>query len=242
VSVLSGEGTTLILYGKIDIPVGAQDWTGYLARPDRFGEWPTVIVVPGLWGLSSSTKDLCRRLARHGIAGIAVDPYRGSPPHRDTAREGAIAAFGAIPGERAMGDIAAFASFIVNPSVGWSNAASGFGVLSLGSGGTWAARFVAGHPGVAGLALVNPPLPSVAAPLGGVSVPVLGTVTVGEDLESGDDLGVVRSAVEHAEWVRYGGVQAGYWDADQDRYNAAAATDTFDRVVGFFGLSLPPKE
>lgn len=141
-----------------------------------------------------------------------------------------------------MGDIAAFASFIVNPSVGWSNAASGFGVLGLGSGGTWAARFVAGHPAVAGLALVNPPLPSVAAPLGGVFVPVLGTVAVGGDPESGDDLEVVRSAVEHAEWARYGGVEAGYWDADQDRYDAAAATDTFDRVVGFFGLSLPPKE
>jgi dienelactone hydrolase len=242
VSVLRGEGTTLILYGMIDIPVGARTWTGYLSRPDGFGEWPTVVVVPGAWGLSGSVKDFCRRLARHGIAAIAADPYRGLSPDWDASRERALSAFGEISDERALGDIDAFGDFIANPSADWSNAESGFGVLGLGDGGVWASRFSARHPGVVALALLDPPLPAVAAPLGMVSVPILGTVARSAGAETGDDVGAVRSAAEHAEWALYGTVETDYWDADRYAYDAAAAIDTFDRIVGFFGRTLPPKE
>ena len=241
-SVLRGEGTTLILYGMIDFPVGARTWTGYLSRPDGFGEWPTVVVVPGAWGFSSTVKDFCRRLARHGIAAIAADPYRGSSPDRDATREEALSAFGEISDQRALDDIDAFGDFIVNPSADWSNAESGFGVLGLGAGGVWASSFSARHPGVVALALVDPPLPAVVGPLDAVTVPMLGTVARPGGTETGDDIGTLRSAAEHAEWALYGAVGTDYWDADRDTYDAAAAIDTFDRIVGFFGRTLPPKE
>jgi hypothetical protein len=57
-----------------------------------------------------------------------------------------------------------------------------------------------------------------------------------------DDVAEVLSAAEHAEWALYGGVEIDYWDADREAYDAAAAIDTFDRIVGFFGRTLPPKE
>lgn len=106
----------------------------------------------------------------------------------------------------------------------------------------WASRFSARHPGVVALALLDPPLPAVAAPLGMVSVPILGTVARSAGSETGDDVGAVRSAAEHAEWALYGTVETDYWDADRYAYDAAASIDTFDRIVGFFGRTLPPKE
>ena len=109
------------------------------------------------------------------------------------------------------------------------------------SGGAWATRFAADHRGLAALALVDPPLGAIAATLPTVLVPVLGTVAA-RDADSEGDLEEARSAVAHAEWVRYGGVAAGYWDADREEYDDAAATDTWDRVIGFLGRRLPPKE
>jgi hypothetical protein len=106
----------------------------------------------------------------------------------------------------------------------------------------WASRFSARHRGVVALALVDPPLPAIAGPLGVVTVPIVGTAArpVATGIE--DDVAEVLSAAEHAEWALYGGVEIDYWDADREAYDAAAAIDTFDRIVGFFGRTLPPKE
>src|SRR5690606_13670444 len=63
VAVLSHEGTYPIMYGSYPVPVGAGYRRGYLARPDRAGRFPVVIVVPDLNGLSSFEKDICRTFA-----------------------------------------------------------------------------------------------------------------------------------------------------------------------------------
>ena len=67
-SVLKGEGKVPILFGSTSIAVGTLTHRGYLARPGLAGEWPTIIVVPSEWGVTSAMKDVCRRLARHETA------------------------------------------------------------------------------------------------------------------------------------------------------------------------------
>lgn len=240
-SVLKGEGTTLILYGKIDIPLGARSWSGYLARPDGVGEWPTVVVVPGAWGLSGSVKDLCRRLARHGIAAIATDPLRGKHSDPRTPLEDAGDVLAAIPLSRALDDIAAFARFVVNPSADWSNAEHGYGVVGLDAGASWAARHVASHPLAISLGVVDPVLRLLPEVFTDVAVPILGTAPRAGSSEWDDDFAAVRDAAGQAEWALYGDVASGFWDIGRDDYDHVAATDTFDRLVGFFGRTLPPK-
>ena len=104
-SVLKGEGTHPTLFGSTSIVAGPVTHRGYLARPDLSGEWPTVSLVPSEWGITSSSKDICRRLARLGLAVVAVDLYHGNPPDRAASPEEAAAAASAIPRARSQSDL-----------------------------------------------------------------------------------------------------------------------------------------
>ena len=117
-SVLKGEGDTVILYGETSVSTGASSYHGYLARPDLRGEWPTVVVTAPA-DTESTVADICRSLARNGIAAVA-------------------------PG---AGGLDSFVDFITNPAGHWSNAEHGFGTLGLGDGAADAAS--AGVVGVA---------------------------------------------------------------------------------------------
>ena len=49
---------------------------GFLAEPDG-GPHPGVVVIPDVWGLSDHTRDIAaQRLAREGLAALALDVYR----------------------------------------------------------------------------------------------------------------------------------------------------------------------
>jgi dienelactone hydrolase len=73
VAVQTGEGTIEIIYGSTSIPAGPQTLSGYLARPDAEGEWPTVLLFGPEPVPTSSVKNICRVFARHGIVAIASD-------------------------------------------------------------------------------------------------------------------------------------------------------------------------
>ena len=69
-TVLEGEGRVSILYGFQPLPASPYP-SVYLARPDVEGRHPGVIVVRG--AISSSSKSVCRRLARYGYAAVAPE-------------------------------------------------------------------------------------------------------------------------------------------------------------------------
>jgi dienelactone hydrolase len=147
VSVLKGEGTTVMLYGSTDVSTGSRSYPGYLARPDLRGEWPTVIVTSPLDGAASSVKAICRAIARHGVAAVAPDP----------------------------GGLDPFIGFITNPAGHWSNAEYGFGVLGLGDGSNSAILEAAESDLVVAVAVVDPVFDDATiSKLGDVDVPMLG--------------------------------------------------------------------
>ena len=47
-AVLAHEGEYNILYRSYGLPVGSAFADGYLARPDRVGRYPVVLVIPDL--------------------------------------------------------------------------------------------------------------------------------------------------------------------------------------------------
>lgn len=146
-SVLKGEGTTVILYGTTNVSTGARAYRGYLARPDLMGEWPTVVLPSPSYEASSSVHAICRDLARNGIAAVAPD----------------------------TDGLDAFIGFITNPAGHWSNAEYGFGILSVGDGSTADATVAVASGLVSSLALVDPTLDQAALGLlTEVAVPVLG--------------------------------------------------------------------
>ena len=146
-SVLKGEGTTVILYGRTSVSTGSRHYPGYLARPDLMGEWPTLVVVSPSYDASSSIHDICRLIARHGIAAVAPGP----------------------------GGLDAFIDFIVNPAGDWSNAEYGFGVVGFGDGAGPALEEAASSDLVTTVALVDTVIDDRAVELlAEIDVPVLG--------------------------------------------------------------------
>jgi len=61
--------------GDAVIPVADGNLPVYFAAPKKTGKYPSVIVIPEIWGLHEYQKDICRRLAKEGYYGISLDPY-----------------------------------------------------------------------------------------------------------------------------------------------------------------------
>lgn len=248
-SVLKGEGKVVILYGTISIPAGPRTYSGYLARPDLTGEWPTVLVIPSAWGITSSVKDVSRRLARQGLAALAPDLYRGAAPARSADQGEAAAAMRAVPDDRALGDLTGIADFIANPSGTWSSAEHGFGILTLGTGSRWGAMVAERSELVKALALVAPDLRLISTEGDGADVagepqfplgiPVLGFSGRDDEGASPAAVAAVRQAAPQAEWVIYDGAGADYWDDYLPTYDAEIVADTGDRLTPFFERHLP---
>ena len=47
----------------------------YFAAPQRTGKFPTVLVIPEIWGAHEHIKDVARRLAKAGYFALVVEPY-----------------------------------------------------------------------------------------------------------------------------------------------------------------------
>jgi carboxymethylenebutenolidase len=254
-SVLKGEGSHPIMFGSTSIAVGSLTHGGYLARPNGTGEWPTILLVPSEWGITSSVKDVARRLARYGFAVAAVNYYGDTPPSRDADPIDAANAARAVPEAAAAADLDDFADYVANPAGFWSNAEDGFGVLAFGEGGRFAVQFVARNPGVP-LALVGtrlePPQPghdedAPAEPLdypnaviARVSAPILGASGRDDPSLPLDDVMELRRQAPHCEWVLYDGVGSQFTDDYLDGYDGEAAADLLDRLIDFFAKHLPP--
>jgi len=243
VSVLKGEGTHPILFGSTSIVAGPITHGGYLARPDLSGEWPTVILVPSEWGITSSSKDICRRLARLGLAVVAVDLYHGNGPSRAASSEDAASAAGAIPPARAQADLDGVVGFITNPAGFWSSAERGFGIVGFGLGGTPATAAAIRHDAAA-LALVAAPLlddegAGIVDSFAELTAPLLGLYGKAEDAVTIADIMEARAAAPQAEWVLYDGAGDGFMDDYLPGFDLGAHRDSIDRLATFFEKELP---
>ena len=215
-SVLRGEGKVPILFGSTTIVTGSRTRQGYLARPDLTGEWPTVVVAADVGAVSSSVKDLCRKLARHGFAAIAPR----------------------LPEEGARATLGAVVEFVRNPAGFWSSAEGGFGVLGIGDGATAAAELAAVHDTDA-LALVVAPIEShIADSLRRYRGPLLGIAAATDEGDDRERLGTARAAAPQGEWAIYE-AKGRFFDIGADDYDDSAAGDVIERLVAFFEKHLP---
>lgn len=211
-SIIKGEQAKVVtIFGTVTIPSGSRSRTGYLARPDLAGEWPTIVVIETPGAITSPVKEVCRRLARQGFAVLA--------PNMDRPR-----------------DLDVFVDFITNRAGFWSNAEHGFGVLGLGPGGTLAVQAAVSRRLVSALALVGAAVEPEDAQH--VRVPMLGANgRAGEAMAS---LEKVRAVVPQAKWALYKGLDDDWWNDAADGFDVDAASDTVERVAGFFAVHLPP--
>ncbi len=210
-----------ILYGSTSIPAGPQVLGGYLARPDAIGEWPTVIVFGPDSIPTSSVKNICRVLARHGLAALAPDLTTDHDVN--TAITAKIAAF------------------ITDPTGHWSNAQLGYGALAFGRG-VYDAAAHAARGDVAALVAVETTFDDViTADLRSAAVTALYIGSRGDEDFDAEATLDTHVDLPHVTFVVYEDAPSGWWDDDADGYDETYAADTFDRVIAFLGDHLPSR-
>jgi carboxymethylenebutenolidase len=236
-AVLSHEGTFPIMYGAWPLPVGSGHRTGYLARPDRAGEFPVVIVLPTLDGLTSFEKDFCRTLARHGIVGIAVDFYRNGD---------ALDAYNELSDGRAMMDLDEVYEFIDSEDVDWARE-GGVGLFGSDVGGRFALMSASRRDWVKSAVVAYSPLTGdedrefqVADALGSLPIPILGLYGLADDLIDTASVDEAQRRNDHGQWLLYDGAGHGFLDVEHENYEPSAADDAEARILAFFTSTLPP--
>ena len=232
------------MYDPYEIPVGSAFQPGYLARPDRTGSFPAVLVVPGIKGLTSFDRDACRRLARLGYVAVALDPYRGDGPGSAASLDEAITAYGALTDERVLRDLTEALEFLASPDLPFATA-DRVAVVGFDTGGRFG-LLLADRPQVSGVVACYAPLGDddrshhVGERLGRMTVPVLG-------LYGADDELIPTASVDEAagitgQWILYEGAGHEFLDADADTFDAAAESDAWSRIGSFLAAVLPAPE
>lgn len=237
-AVLAHEGTYPIMYGSYPVPVGAGYRRGYLARPDRAGRFPVVVVVPDLNGLSSFEKDICRTFARNGIAALSIDMYRnrsGDP----------IYDYATLSDRQAMTDLDEVHQFLESEDISWTDA-DAVGLLGLDVGGRFAIAMAAHRPWVRALAVCYTPLTGdeerevpVADLLYSLPVPVLGLYGAEDDLIDAATVDEAQRRNASGQWLLYEGARHGFLDVEGENYHQDAAADAVQRLIQFFTSTLP---
>ena len=237
-AVLSHEGTYPILYGSWPIPVRANHRDGYVARPDEAGKFPVVIVVPGVGGLGSHEKDICRRLARSGFAAVTLDLYRGGSHD--------LTAYNALEDHVAASDLDELHEFIVSADIDWCVSPQ-VGLLGTDIGGRFALIKAATKEWVRSVGVVYTPLTGdedrqiqVADHLDNLPVPVIGIYGANDDLIDTSTIDEAQSRNDHGQWLLYEGVGHGFLDVGAENFDQAAADDAFARLIAFFTATLEP--
>ncbi len=219
-AVQAGEGTEDIIYGSTSVPAGPRVFGGYLARPDGQYEWPTVLVYGPAASPTSSIKNICRVLARHGIAAMSPDLAGGPEPDRRIGR--------------------AIANFIGAPNGDWSNAEYGFGVVAFGSGASAAARLAATDARVVAVAIVGSSLDdSVVEDLAVAATPVLFIGSRGDEEADVDSSLAQRERIPQATFVVYADGEHGFWNDDAPGFRPDRFDDVVARLVEFLASELP---
>ncbi len=222
VAVQTGEGTVETIYGSTSIPAGPRTFTGYLARPDFSGEWPTVVVFGDQPLPSSAIKQHCRVFARHGIAALALDLTSDASENARISK--------------------AVASFVCNPTGTWSNGQLGFGVAAFGAGVADATSFAASDERIVAASVVGAAIDDVSA--NDLAIASIPTLFIGS---RGDDAGDIEATLAHRDrlptttFVVYPQAGPRFWSEDADEFSVQTYEDVSERLVGFFSDHLPPR-
>ena len=244
-AVLQHEGTIEILYRDFAMPTGARFTEGYLARPDRIGAYPVVVLLPPLQGITPFVKDLARRLARNRYAVLVPDLTRGAHPGPDAPFDDLVGAYRRVRGRRALADIDDAISFAFNDQAGWAREGR-IGLVGIDVGGRFAINYAAHRRRlVAALCVAYAPLAGdedrdlqVADALEMLPMAVLGLYGAHDDLVPAEGVDEAQRRNPHGKWILYEGVGHDFLDDDSDSYHPGAAGDMIARLLALLAATL----
>lgn len=230
------------MYGALSVPVGSGYRPGYLTRPDRAGRYPTVIVAAGEAGVSATLKSVAWRMARRGLAVVAVDLW---PDRTDR-----LSAYHRLDDLEAVRILDEVHDFLGSEDILWAHPTP-VGLLGLDLGGRFALLQAAqgvpsGKGWVGAVVVVAMPLTGdedrrfpVAGLLAHVSAPVLGLYGGADPLVATESVDEAQNRNPAGSWLLYDGAGHGFIDETGADYSEAAADDAVARLIEFFLARLP---
>lgn len=236
-AVLQHEGTHTVIFGAIPIPIGSSVGDGYLARPDSVTQAGTVIVLHGITGLDSTTKQLCRAFARRGFVAVAPDWYRGAGPAGGADLDEAFRSYAATRDGQMLALVDETVEYLASEHIRTAGAARPV-VVGFDLGGRLALLYAAHNREVAGVVSLYAPLRGDATRDMAVmdAIPLIGAPTLGlygadDDLIPVEDVDEAQAATPNGQWILYEGVGHGFLDPSQAGYDPGAEADAIARMM-----------
>jgi carboxymethylenebutenolidase len=220
-----------------EIDPGVLKGGGHLALPDEPGPHPGVVVIHEIFGLNENIKDIAGRFADQGYAALAVDLFGGRNRAVCMARfmtgmlAGSVDRFGIADLKAALTHLAGLPE--VDPKR--------IGAIGFCMGGGFAIAWACTDNRLKAIAPfygANPrPLDAVqrACPVVGSYPEKDFTAGAGRALDKALD----RHGIAHDIKI-YPGAGHSFFNDRGRAYDKAAATDSWTRVLGFFGEHLAP--
>ncbi|HEV2461531.1 MAG TPA: dienelactone hydrolase family protein [Ktedonobacterales bacterium] len=215
----------------ITFPFGSGTRPAYLALPTGEGPFPGVVVIHEISGLTPNIQDIARRFAAEGYAALAADLFSG--------RNRAMCMFRLIGQLRirtldnaALDELKAALSYLAARS---EVDAAHLGAVGYCMGGSFAVAWACTDDRLQAIApyyAMNPrTLEAVRR-----ACPVVGSYP-GDDFTAGAgrklDTALATYGVAHDIKV-YPGAKHSFFNDQRSHYNAAAAADSWQRVLAFF--------
>lgn len=220
-----------------EIDPGVLKGGGHLALPDEPGPHPGVVVIHEIFGLNENIKDIAGRFADQGYAALAVDLFGGRNRAVCMARfmtgmlAGSVNRYGIADLKAALTHLAGLPE--VDPKR--------IGAIGFCMGGGFAIAWACTDNRLKAIAPfygANPrPLDAVqrACPVVGSYPEKDFTAGAGRALDKALD----RHGIAHDIKI-YPGAGHSFFNDRGRAYDKAAATDSWTRVLGFFGEHLAP--
>jgi carboxymethylenebutenolidase len=216
-------------------PEGRTVWGAWAAADQPGG---AVLVIHENRGLNDHIRSVAGRLAASGYSALAIDLLSAEGGTAALGGEAeAMAALSSAPQERFVADMRAGLDELERRAPGQKLASIGF---CFGGGMTWL-LLASGEPRLAAAAPFYGPLPDGADFSGSPNAAVLGIYA-----EQDARVNATRDAAEAAlaqaglthEIVTYEGAGHAFFNDTGARYNEAAATQAYQKVLDWFGQHL----
>jgi carboxymethylenebutenolidase len=236
--------------GDQTVRIGDYEMPVYEARPATGAGHPIVLVISEVFGVHEYIRDATRRFAKLGYHAVAPELFKreGGVGHL-TDLQAILKIVLSQPREQTLGDLSA--------AVAWARgrpgvAADRVGVTGWCWGGSTTIQVAATHPEMRGaVAWYGPPgrpYPSKSGPVTGfdvakdIKIPFLGLFGETDQNPKPEDAKkfgeLVKQDNPNVEIVVYPGAGHGFHADYRPSYNAAAATDGWNRCVAFFEKNL----
>jgi carboxymethylenebutenolidase len=223
---------------SVSFKSGAEQASGFLAKPEGKGPFPAVVVIQEWWGLNDWMKEQARALAKEGYVALAPDLYRGKVT--DKQEEAHQLMMGA-PADRVERDLVAAYAYLQGRS---DVKKDRIGSIGWCFGGHWSLELATKEPTLAAAVAYYGAPPTDPAAINAIKAPILGNYGGDDKSPSPDQVRAFESAMKKAgkpiDVKIYEGAPHAFANVNNPwgGYREAAAKDAWSRSTAFLAANL----